>query len=74
LADRVNRPPTAGGFRQQKGKTMTLTEENTQGYTESELQALNAEWDAIVAVEGLEPETDEYYQREKQFHDEVSRR
>jgi len=53
---------------------MTFTQENTQGYTEAELTAIKNEWDEIVAAEGLEPETDEYYAREKQFQDEVSRR
>lgn len=51
-----------------------FSQENTHGYTDAELQALNAEWNAIVEAENLERETDEYYQREKQFNDEVSRR
>ena len=53
---------------------MTFTHENTTGYTDSELAALNSEWDEIVAAEKLELETDEYYAREKRFTDEVSRR
>ena len=53
---------------------MTFTHENTVGYTDSELAAINAEWEEIVEREGLTPETDEYYQRQSQFCDEISRR
>ena len=52
---------------------MAFTHENTSGYTDHELDMLNAEWELTVFVEGLEIESDEYYQREKQFADEVSR-
>ena len=51
-----------------------FTEHNTDGYTSSELNALNAEWEARAAKLGLEPHTDEYQQAEKAFADEVSRR
>ena len=51
-----------------------FSEENTEGYTAEELTLLNAEWEEIVRAEQLEPDTDEYYQREKQFSDDVSRR
>ena len=53
---------------------MTFARENTEGYTDAELSNLNAEWEQIVETEGLEPDTDEYYQREKQFQDEVASR
>ena len=53
---------------------MTFTQENTTGYTDQELDALNAEWQQIVEAEGLEPDTDEYHAREKQFQDEVAHR
>jgi hypothetical protein len=50
------------------------TTENTQGYTETELDAINAEWEVIVEREGLEEGTDEYYQRQKLFSDDVASR
>ncbi len=53
---------------------MTFTSDNTNGYTDAELDTLNAEWDAIVEAEGLEEYTDEYNEREKQHSDAVSRR
>ena len=49
-------------------------QDNTRGYTDAELFALNAEWQAIVDCDNLEPGTDEYHHRAKQFADEVSRR
>jgi len=51
-----------------------FTTENTAGYSDSELDDLNSEWAKIVDANGLETDTDEYYQREKQFANEVSRR
>ena len=48
--------------------------ENTSGYTADELDALNAEWAAIVEAENLEPDDYEYDDRAKTFSDEVSRR
>lgn len=51
-----------------------FTKENTTGYTQNELDALNAEWAERVADRDLEPGTDEYYEEEKSFADEVSRR
>lgn len=53
---------------------MTFLQENTTGYSDAELATLNAEWAEIVEAEGLEPDTGEYIDREKQFADEVSRR
>ena len=48
--------------------------DNTTGYTQAELDCLNAEWDAIVEAENLLDDADEFYVREKQFQDAVSRR
>jgi hypothetical protein len=48
-----------------------FTHENTSGYSDDELDALNREWLAIVESEHLEPETDEFYQRQKAFNDSV---
>ena len=49
-----------------------FTQQNTEGYTDQELHALNAELEKKLA--GLEPGTDEYYDAEKAFNDEVARR
>lgn len=49
-----------------------FTKQNTQGYTDAELAALNTELAERLA--GLEPGTDEYDQAEKAFSDEVARR
>lgn len=49
-----------------------FTQENTEGYSDSELDALNEELAERLA--DLEPGNDEYQQAEKAFHDEVSRR
>lgn len=49
-----------------------FTTENTTGYTSEQLAALNAE--LAERLEGLEPGTDEYYQAEKAFADEVAAR
>ncbi len=52
---------------------MTLfTIENTTGYTPQELDALNAE--AQVHLQGIEPYTNEWYEAQKQFCDEIARR
>ena len=47
---------------------------NTEGYTQEQLDALNAEWEARAADLGLEQGTEEYDFQEKNFSDEVSRR
>jgi hypothetical protein len=49
-----------------------FTQENTDGYTDSELAALNAELSERLG--NLEPGSDEYQQVGKSFNDEVSRR
>ncbi len=53
---------------------MTFSQETTTGYSNTELAEFNAEWSEIIAIEKLEPDTDEYIDREKQFADEISRR
>jgi len=69
ITNQGGQPPT-----NTESRTMTFTAENTTGYTDTELDTLNAEWAAIVKAERLSPESDEYYQREKQFQDDVSKR
>lgn len=49
-----------------------FTIENTEGYTQTELDQLNAE--LAERLEGVEPHTDKWYQAEKAFSDEVARR
>ena len=49
-----------------------FTQENTEGYTDSELDALNEE--LAERLGDLEPGSDDYQQAEKSFSDEVSRR
>lgn len=46
--------------------------DNTDNYTPEQMDALNAEWEIISA--DLEPGSDEYYQVEQRFSDEVARR
>ena len=51
------------------------THETTRGYTEEELFALDAEWEAILETEGLtDADVDAKDTRAKQFADDVSRR
>ena len=47
---------------------------NTDGYTQNQLDELNAEWKARAAELGLEQGTEEYDFQEKCFSDEVARR
>ena len=49
-------------------------QDNTEGYSQTEIDDLNREWESIVESEKLEPFTDEYYDREKQFADDVAKR
>lgn len=49
-----------------------FNQDNTAGYTDAELAALNAE--LAQRLEGLEQGTDAYDHAEKAFHDEVARR
>ena len=49
-------------------------DDNTEGYTSEELDALNAEWEARVRKNDLEIYTDEYNLAADWFVEEVSRR
>ena len=51
-----------------------FTEQNTTGYTEDQLNKINAEWNERAKNQGLEPHTDEYDFALKCFSDEISRR
>lgn len=51
-----------------------FTSENTQGYSEPELDALNSEWNGRVIENALEPGTPEYERAKKAFSDEVAQR
>lgn len=51
-----------------------FTADNTTGYTQAELDALNAEFAARLAAAGVEPGSDEAHEMEKAFADEVARR
>lgn len=55
-------------------ETMTFTTDNTEGYTDAELAALNAEFEARLAAAGVEPGSDEALAMEKAFADEVAGR
>ncbi|HMW85392.1 MAG TPA: hypothetical protein PLY42_11655 [Nitrospira sp.] len=48
--------------------------DNTEGYTTEQLDALNAEWEARAAERSLEECTEDYEQAAKAFCDEVSGR
>ena len=48
--------------------------DNTEDYTQPELDALNAEWIEIVAEKNLDEHTEEYDVELKKFSDEVSSR
>ena len=49
--------------RNEPSKQKTFTQQNTVGYNDEELFALNRKWDKIVAREKLVPGTDEYNRR-----------
>ena len=46
-----------------------MTLENTTGYAQDEIAAINERWMAIVERDGLEEYTEEYYAAEKAFFD-----
>jgi hypothetical protein len=48
-------------------------DDNTNGYSSEQLDALNEEWAAIVNEMGLEEFTEEYNVQASRFADEVSR-
>lgn len=52
--------------------TNTYRDDNTEGYTQSELDALNAELEQRLT--DIEPDSDEYHETIKRHADEVSRR
>lgn len=47
---------------------------NTSGYTEAELAALNSEWEAIVDDDNLEPDSEEYDLALDRFQTAVAKR
>lgn len=49
-----------------------FTQDNTSGYTDAELSALNAE--LAQRLDGVEPGSDDAHRIEKAFSDEVSHR
>lgn len=49
-------------------------DDNTDGYTTEELDALNAEWEMQAEAEGLKEGSDEYNEAAQQFSDSVARR
>lgn len=51
-----------------------FTLDNTEGYTQQEIDALNAEWTALAEEKSLTEGTEEYWQEEKRFADEVASR
>ena len=51
-----------------------FTQQNTDDYTDAQIDALNAEWECIVTEKNLEPGTDEYDVQAKWFCDLVARR
>lgn len=53
---------------------MSFTAANTEGYTQAELDALNAELAERIRAAGVEPGSDQAQEIEKAFHDEVARR
>ena len=48
--------------------------DNTEGYSTEQLDALNTEWEARAAERSLEEGTEDYEQAAKAFCDEVSGR
>ena len=48
--------------------------DNTIGYTDAELELLNAEWSAIVEAKNLEEYTEKYDIQAKEFSDSVAKR
>lgn len=51
---------------------MAFTQQNTDGYTDAQLAALNAE--LAERLNGLDRDSDEYQQAEAAFADEVAKR
>ena len=51
-----------------------FTLQNTQGYSQTECDALNAEFETRMSEARIERGSDEYHEAESRFADEVSRR
>lgn len=51
-----------------------FTDDNTEGYTEGQLDSLNAEWEIRVESLKLEEYTEKYNDEAKAFGDEVAGR
>ena len=49
-------------------------DDNTEGYSQTQLDNFNDEWIKRVEELHLEPESDDYHQAAKAFTDEVNRR
>lgn len=54
--------------------TKLFRPDNTEGYTQQQLDQFNAEWERHVSDLGLEDGTDEFYDAAKQFCTEVAAR
>ena len=55
-------------------KYAEFRQDNTHGYTDAELDALNVEWTARADAMGLHPADDEYDAHLKVFADEIAKR
>ncbi len=51
-----------------------FTLDNTEGYTQAQCDALNAEFDARLRASGVDPDSDLARDMEKSFSDEVAGR
>lgn len=51
-----------------------FTPENAQGYTQADLDELNAQCDAMLEAEGHEPYTPDWHEAVKRFADTVANR
>jgi hypothetical protein len=65
----VKRPHYIGGYTMRE-----FREDNTEGYTEAELDILNGQWEGKVRELELELESYEYYNYLRVFADRVARR
>ena len=48
--------------------------DNTEGFTQDQLDVLNDEWEKLAATLGLDPDDDEYDLQAKFFADDVAKR
>jgi hypothetical protein len=70
----LNHHPRQGWRLTEENEMNELNNQNTEGYTQQELDALNAEWEKIVNELGLESGTDDYYREAQAFADKVAQR